>query len=124
VAEIERRQKIRLRTLHPKAIDVVEKILDSDGHRDQLKAANQVLNRTDPVIGIQEHRVEHTVNVTEMRLLVERLAQEMRLPVERLWGVNEGAPLPPMIEAEPVTIEAEVEPDDDDEDDGPAWDES
>jgi phage terminase small subunit len=116
--EIEKRQKARLRALHPKALDAVEEILDDVAHKDRLKAANQVLSRADPVHTEHELTVKHSVDVREMESLVARLAQEMSVPVERLLGSN-CAPLPPLIEG---TVVREAEPDEDDED-GPAWDE-
>ena len=108
---IEERQKTRLRVLVPKAVDVVEEILDNKEHKDRLKAANQVLNRVDPVfVGVaHQHDVNVTVNTREMEELVRRLAVEMGVTPEKLLGAN---PMP-LIEGK-VVLEAESEPDDGD----------
>jgi hypothetical protein len=121
VREIEERQKIRLRTLAPKALDVLEEILDSPEHKDRLKAVGQVLNRTDPSIATTAHLSDINVTVKqqtsdEMALKALRLLREIgasREMMERVLGAN-GLPLlerqldgqAPELEA--VTIEGEV----------------
>jgi hypothetical protein len=119
VREIEQRQKIRLRTLAPKAVDAVEQILDDVQHRDRLKAANQILNRFDPLlVGVaHQHAVNVTVKSDEIGLKLLRRLRELDAPramMERLLGVN-GLPLLEQrldggleSKPEPVTIEGEV----------------
>jgi hypothetical protein len=128
VREIEHRQKVRLRTLAPKAVDVVEQILDDVQHRDRLKAANQILNRFDPLlVGVaHQHAVNVTVKSDEIGLKLLRQLRSWGAPrelMERVLGVN-GLPMLEQrldggqeSEPGPVTIEGEVleaEPDDDD----------
>jgi hypothetical protein len=121
VREIEQRQKIRLRTLAPKAVDAVEQILDDVQHKDRLRAAGQILNRFDPLLVGVAH--QHAVNVTvkssdEIGLELLRRLRELGAPremMERLLGVNglllfeerlDGNGKAP--EPGPVTIEGEV----------------
>ena|SRR6516165_890095 len=133
--ELEARAKARVRALAPKAVDVVEQILDDKEHKDRLRAANQVLNRVDPLLVAVGH--QHAVNVTvksddQIGLELLRRLRELGAPrdmMERMLGIN-GLPLlearldaGEVPELEPVTIDgevvAQVEPDDDD---GPDWD--
>jgi phage terminase small subunit len=91
---IEERQKTRLRVLVPKAVDTIEEILDDKDHKDRLKAANQVLNRVDPVVvGVaHQHDVRVSVSDDEMALRVLRWLREMgasREMLERSLGVND-----------------------------------
>jgi hypothetical protein len=94
VREIEQRQKIRLRTLAPKAVDAVEQILDDVQHKDRLRAAGQILNRFDPLLVGVAH--QHAVNVTvkssdELGLELLRRLRELGAPremMERLLGHN------------------------------------
>jgi hypothetical protein len=98
--EIEKRQKARLRTLVPKAVDVLEQILDTPEHKDRLKAVGQVLNRVDPAIATTAHL--SNVNVTvrqesadELALKALRLLREIgasRAMMEKVLGAN-GLPL-------------------------------
>jgi hypothetical protein len=121
VREIEERQKIRLRTLAPKALDVLEEILDSPEHKDRLKAVGQVLNRVDPAIAVTAHQSDISVTVKqqtsdELALKALRLMREIgatREMMERVLGCNglplleaqlDGRAFAP--ESEPVTIEA------------------
>jgi hypothetical protein len=130
VREIEERQKIRLRTLAPKAVDAVEQILDDVQHKDRLKAANQILNRFDPLlVGVaHQHAVSVTVKSDEIGLKLLRQLRSWGAPrelMERVLGVN-GLPMLEQrldggqeSEREP-TIEGEVleaAPDDDNGDD-------
>ena len=119
--EIEKHQKARLRTLVPKAVDVLEEILDTPEHKDRLKAVGQVLNRVDPAIAVTAHQSDISVTVRqessdEMALKALRLLREIgasREMMERVLGVN-GLPLleerldgrAPAPQSEPVTIEA------------------
>jgi hypothetical protein len=126
--EIEKRQKARLRTLVPKAVDAVEEILDDAQHKDRLRAAGQILNRVDPLLVGVAH--QHTVTVESndgVALKALRWLREMGAPremIERSLGTNDLPRLEQMLDSgqipapEPVTIEAEaleVESDDDDE---------
>jgi hypothetical protein len=127
---IEERQKARLRVLVPKAVDVVEEILDDKNHKDRLKAANQVLNRVDPiVVGVaHQHDVHVSVLDNEMGVLALRWLRELgasRAMLEEALGVNALPELEAMLDGgqtpapEPVTIEGEVleaEPDDEEDD--------
>ena len=121
--EIEKRQKARLRTLVPKAVDVLEEILDTPEHKDRLKAVGQVLNRVDPAIAVTAHQSDISVTVRqessdELALKALRLLREIgasREMMERVLGCN-GLPLlerqldgqASKPESEPVTIEGEV----------------
>jgi hypothetical protein len=133
--EIEKRQKARLRTLVPKAVDALEQILDTPEHKDRLRAVGQVLSRVDPAIATTAHLSDINVTVKqqtseEMALKALRLMREIgatREMMERVLGCN-GLPLleerldgrASVPQSEPVTIEAiaaEVSDDDSDEDD-------
>jgi hypothetical protein len=137
VHEIERRQKIRLRTLVPKAVDVVEQILDTEDHKDRLKAANQILNRVDPLLVGVAH--QHAVNVTVRsgdqiglgmlrrlrelgapREMIEKMVGHNALPAleERLDSGEESEPTPesgPVIDGEVLAVESDDGDDPDDE---------
>jgi hypothetical protein len=95
--EIQRRQKIRLRALHSKAIDAIEETLDDKSDPPtRLRAANQVLNRTDPSIATTAHLSNLNVTVRqesneEMELKALRLLRELgatREMMERMLGPN------------------------------------
>jgi hypothetical protein len=136
VREIEQRQKVRLRTLLPKAVDVVEQILDDPQHKDRLKAANQILSRVDPLFGAvaHQHDVDVRVSIQSGDALALRMLARLReldAPrgmLERLLGHNDLPRLEALLdsgggngkalESEPVPIEGEVvdaEVDEDDE---------
>jgi hypothetical protein len=124
---IEERQRARLRLLVPKAVDVVEQILDDVAHKDRLKAANQILNRVDPsFLGVaHQHAVDVTVRSgDEIGLGLLRRLRELNAPremIEKMVGRNVLPALEQMLDSgeipEPATIEGRVvaEPDDDDE---------
>jgi hypothetical protein len=124
---IEERQRARVRLLAPKAIDVVEEILDDKNHKDRLKAANQVLNRTDPVVvGVaHQHDVHVSVLDNEMGVLALRWLRELgasRAMLEEALGVNALPELEAQLDdrPKPVMIEGEVleaDPDDNEDDD-------
>jgi hypothetical protein len=127
VREIEERQKIRLRTLAPKALDAVEQILDDVQHKDRLKAANQILNRVDPALVAHQHAVDVVVRTgDQIGLHMLRRLRELGAPremIEKMVGANMLPFLEERLdngeapESGPVTIEGEVleaEPDDED----------
>jgi phage terminase small subunit len=121
--EIQKREKARLRSLFPKALDVLEEILDSPEHKDRLKAVGQVLNRVDPAVATTAHLSDINVTVRqqttdELGVKALRLMREIgatREMMERVLGCN-GLPLLERMldgvraesKSAPVTIEGEV----------------
>jgi hypothetical protein len=116
---IEERQKIRLRVLVPKAVDAIEEILDDKGHKDRLKAANQILNRVDPLLVAHQHAIDVTVKSDdEIGLKLLRWLRELgasREMMESVFGINGLPLLEEQLDGrqesepdEPVTIESEV----------------
>lgn len=90
----------RLRSSTVLGVSILAKIARTDGHKDQLRAAEALLNR----VGFHETS-EHTVNVNHSdrtgAAMVERIKEMARLlnvNPEQLLGVN----------AEPKLIEGEV----------------
>jgi hypothetical protein len=135
VAEIEKRQKIRLRTLVPKAVDVVEQILDTEDHKDRLRAANQILNRVDPLLVGVAHQHDVTIRTGDQlgldmlrrlrelgapREMIEKMVGHNALPAleERLDSGEEPEPMPesgPVIDGEVLAVESDDGDDPDDE---------
>jgi hypothetical protein len=124
--EIEKRQKARLRTLIPKAVDAVEQILDDAQHKDRLRAAGTILNRVDPLLVGVAHQHNVTIESNDqMALKALRLLKAMGASRRMLEEALGSGDLPrleqlaagngQMRELAPVTIEGEalVEPDDD-----------
>jgi hypothetical protein len=82
---IEQESKRLVRALGPKAIKVIDEILDDREHKDRLKAARTVLERIDPAfVGFQhQHRVdvvESSGIETAVRML--QVMRELQVPVE------------------------------------------
>jgi phage terminase small subunit len=92
------------------AVKNLLRIASNEKHPQNLKATEMILNRTG-MHEKSEHRVvvEHR-NDAEMEELCRRMALEMNIPVEKLIGANQVAPLLKLIEAEAVEVKAE--PDD------------
>jgi phage terminase small subunit len=93
----------RLRSSAVLGVSVLAKIARTEGHKDQLRAAEALLNR----IGFHEtseHKVtvEHALDKRELDALAVRLAQEAGIDPRRLLGVNSDLP---MIEGELVANE-------------------
>jgi hypothetical protein len=82
---IEMESKRLVRALGPKAIKVIDEILDDREHKDRLKAARTVLERIDPAfVGFQhQHRVdvvESSGIETAVRML--QVMRELQVPIE------------------------------------------
>ncbi len=69
-----------LRSLAPKAINVVKEIMDSSTHSDRLKAARTVLERTDAVV----QKSEVNVNIkSDEQVIIETLKADLAKGIAR-----------------------------------------
>jgi hypothetical protein len=127
--EIDKRIKLKVRTLAPKAVHTVEEVMDDKTHKDRLRAARTVLERSDPVLG--DARSGTNVNVIvnqqltgdELGLKIMRHLHAIgadretmikmlgpNTDLRRLEQVLAGEPMADVAEREPVVIEAEAVP--------------
>jgi hypothetical protein len=60
-----------LRGAHPEAVAALMNVVRDEGHRDHLKAALAVLDRTDPIVGRQQIEVTHRVVDPDQEALEE-----------------------------------------------------
>jgi hypothetical protein len=117
--EINKQIKVKVRNLAPRAVSTVEEVMGDKQHKDRLRAARTILERSDPA---PRTDVQNTVNVLvqqpqpsgdELALKVMRLAREIGWSKEMLesaLGANTNfLQLEQRLADEPV-VDAEPEP--------------
>jgi hypothetical protein len=64
-AEIDKRIKAKVRALAPKAVDTVAQVMDDKSHKDRLRVARTILERSDLVLSDVENQTNIDVLVQQ-----------------------------------------------------------
>ena len=103
--------RAQLQTLLPRAVDVLQRVVNNPSHSENVKVALEIANRTG-LHSVTEHRTTTTLGDDKDAIArIGRMAMTLGIPLEQLLGrrLAEQAPIiditPEPVLAEPLAIE-------------------
>jgi hypothetical protein len=90
IAALKEEADRRVRVSAPLAMDVLVEIMNNPTHKDRLKAAESVLNRSGLIVAsVVEHNVTHKGQTApELLLKIKQMASQLGLDPQKLLGRN------------------------------------